>query len=94
MEVFRAAGYDIDAGSIHTAVSKYICQLHNILLQTVENSRKQVTKVVWKDFAWTDIGLFAEALHLSPNIRPAQWFSVSGNEYRTRFDMLIAYIST
>ena len=52
--MFIAAGNDVDACGINTAVAENICQLGDVFFKAIENSCKKVAQIVWKYFFGTD----------------------------------------
>ena len=50
--VLNACGYDIDPRGIDAAVAQNICQFGDVLFAAVKCSRKQLTQVMGKHFAF------------------------------------------
>lgn len=78
--VLHARCHNVDAGRIDAAVAQDVRQLGDILLHPVERTGKQLAQVVRKDLAGLHARLFAERLHLCPDIASIVRLSTSGDE--------------
>ena len=84
----RTAGDQINASRLHGAMAQHIGQLHNVMTRLVECPRKQVPKVMRKDFGRRNAGLPAQRFHFRPYLFPGQTRSASGKENLTGGDFL------
>ena len=88
-----SALHRIDSGSIHTCVTKNVCQPHYVLLKIVVSAREKMTEIVWKNLRFRHTRLFAKLFHVIPYIRPVQWISISRYKNRAVFYFMIISIS-
>ena len=49
LTVFIASGDNINSCGVDATVTKDICELCNILFDTIESAGKQVAQIMWKD---------------------------------------------
>lgn len=84
--MLHAHRHDVDAGRIDAAVAQNVRQLRDILLHSVERTGKQLAQVVRKDLAGLHPRLFAERLHLRPDIASIEQLSAPGDENRAGAD--------
>ena len=84
--VLHTGGHDIDSGGVDAAVAQNVSQPGNVFFKTIEGTSKQLAQIVWKHLAGLDPGLFAQSLHLRPNIASIQRLSASGDKNRAGTD--------
>ena len=86
--MYLTAFHRVYACRVHAAMPQNVRQSDNVLLQAVISSRKEVSKIVRKDFLFADVCFFTKFLHITPNIRPIQRFAVFRYEHGTAFSVL------
>lgn len=85
-DMLRFGGDEIEPGCFNTGMAQHIRQLCHIPAYPVKRPGKQMPQIVRKDLGRRNPRLFAERLHLRPDLTAAQPFSVSGEEYLARDD--------
>ena len=91
--VFRASWNDINSGCVDTAVTKNVGKFRNILFNTIKCACKQVAKIMRKHLLRIDVSIFAQSLHLPPNIRAVYWFAAFRYKNHTAFYSLLCCIA-
>ena len=79
----------IDPRCLYTAVSQYICKLHDVLTYFIKRPRKQMPQIVRKYLPRWNPGLLTQFLHLSPDLTSFQTLSTPCNEDLSRPDLLL-----
>ena len=83
LTVFGAGGDNINSCGVDTAMTENICELCNILFNTIESAGEQVAQIVWKDLLRIYSRLLTKAFHFPPNVSTARWLTGAGYEYCT-----------
>ena len=83
LTVFVAGGDNINSCGVDAAVTKNICELCNILFDTIESAGEQVAQIVWKNLLRIYSCLLTKAFHFPPNVSTARWLTGAGYEYCT-----------
>ena len=81
-------GNEVNAGGLDGTMTQHIGQLYYVPAYPVKGPCEQVAQVVGEDLAGSYARLFAQALHLRPNLPPGQTPSASGEENLARGDFL------
>ena len=71
------------ASGDNAAVTENICELCNILFDTIESAGEQVAQIVWKNLLRIYSCLLTQAFHFPPNVSTAHWLTGAGYEYCT-----------
>ena len=91
--MLRAGADDIDPRRIDTAVTENVCELGDVLLNTVKHTGEQVAQVVWKHLIRIDVRFLAQRFHIPPDIRPADRLATARDEDTARFDPLLRCVA-
>ena len=83
LTVFIASGDNINSCRVDAAVAENICELCNILFDTIESACEQVAQIVWKNLLRIYSCLLTQAFHFPPNVSTAHWLAGTGYEYCT-----------
>ena len=83
LTVFIASGDNINSCRVDAAVTENICELCNILFDTIESAGEQVAQIVWKNLLRIYSCLLTQAFHFPPNVSTAHWLTGAGYEYCT-----------
>ena len=75
------AGHEIDAGRLDGGMSQHIRQPGNVPASPVKGGCKQMAKIVGEYLTGGHTRIFAELLHLRPDLPTAQTFSALRAEY-------------
>ena len=78
-----SCGDDINPRGVDTAVTENVRELCDVLLQPVKGAGEQVAQIVRKHLVGVDVRVFAERLHLPPDIRSADRSTAAGDKDRT-----------
>ena len=69
LTVFVAGSDNINSCGVDTAVTEYVCELGNVLFNTVEGSCKKVTQIMGKHLLRIYARLLTKAFHFTSNVR-------------------------
>ena len=88
--VFGAGGDKVDPRGLDTAVAKNVGQAGHIPANLVEGPGEQVAEIVRENLPRLHAGLFADGLHLRPNLLARQRTTASGEKHLTGGDFLFS----
>ena len=91
--MLRTRCNNINTGGIDTGMPEYICELGNILLNSVKSTGKQMAQIVRKHLARRYVRLLTQGLHFFPYIMTADGFTISCDEYRARRYFLLLNVT-
>ena len=92
--VYFSALRCVNPRCIHTAVAEDIRKAHDILLNRIKGSGKQMTQVMRKDLLLVHAGAPAQPFHIAPYIGPVKRIPVFRHENRAAFPFLFPQIPT
>ena len=92
--VYFSALRRVNPCCIHTAVAEDIRKAHDILLNRIKGSGKQVTQVMRKDLLLIHAGAPAQPFHIAPYIGPVKRIPVFRYENGAAFSFLLPQIPT
>ena len=78
--MFLPCGHDIDTSGVDTAVSQNICQLSDVLIDSVKCPGEEFSQIVRKHLAFLDTGGFTQLLHLPPDAAAVEGLAVFTNK--------------
>ena len=91
--MFIAGSDNINSCGVDTAVTEYVCELGNVLFNTVEGSCEQVAQIMRKYLLRIYARFLTKAFHFTPNVSSAHRFAASGYENSTGRNLLLCYIA-
>ena len=91
--MFIAGSDNINSCGVDTAVTEYICELGNVLFDTIESSCEKVAKIVGKHLLRIYSRLLTETFHFTPNVGSAHRLAASCYEDRTGRNLLLCCIA-
>ena len=77
---------DIYSCGFNAGMPKNICQLRDILIQIIEDSRKQMPEIMRENLFGRHTGFIAELFHFPPNVASVHRLSAPGYKNRTGID--------
>ena len=83
LTVFISGGDNINSCGVDATVAENVCELGNILFDSVKCSSEQVTQIMRKHLLRIYSRLLTKAFHFTPNVGSAHRLAASSDEYCT-----------